>query len=159
MKSRKSTKSKAAAILAASILVAMTIAGCDNPQRNAAEPEWKEEVLSAIEKSAKSEHDLFKLVMKYEEEWREWIRLFGQRIQDMLEENRSIPPSETEVKYSHSEAQLSAAARAFLMAYPHSKHYARVENLFREMLKFTAAYDAEEIEQIVREIRREQRER
>lgn len=142
--------------------------------RQAAElrPEWKEEVLSAIEKSAKSEHDLYELVMKYNEEWREWIRLFDKRMQDIFEENRSIPPSETEVKYSYSEGQLSAAARAFVMAYPRSKHYDRVESLLRETsLRYIAAsippvrpiasrpvdaeIEREEIEQIVRDLRRE----
>ena len=48
------------------------------------------------------------------------------------------------------------AARQFLLRYPHSKHADRVWSVFREAF---AGYDKEYIEQKVRDLRREQRER
>ena len=150
MKSRKSTQSKAAAILAASILVAMIIAGCDNPQL----PAWQEESVSAIKKSAKSEHDLYELVEKYNEER---VSLFRQMM-NMQEDRQYISLEETKEKYQRSFVKLSGAAREFLIRYPHSQYYSSVQIIYWGAWELIG-YDAEEIEQEAREIRREQRER
>ena len=154
MKSRKSTKSKAAAILAASILVAMTIAGCDNPQRNELRPEWEEELLSAMKKSAKSEHDLYELVKKYKEEHFSLLR----QMMYMQQDRQYISHEETKEKYERSFVKLSVAAREFLVQYPHSQYYSSVQVIYWGAWELMG-YDAEEIEQEAREIRREQRER
>ena len=140
MKSRKSTQSKAAAILAASILVAMIIAGCDNPQQTA----W----------TAKSEHDLYELVVKYDEECHSLLR----QVINMQEDKQYISLIGTKDEYRRSLVKLSGAAREFLIRYPHSQYNSSVQFIYWGAWELQG-FDAEEIEQEAREILRLQRER
>ena len=127
---------KTAKQMAASILVAMTITGCDNPQQSVVERQWEDEV-----KSAKTDDELYEIVKKYSIEYERSLN----HITDLWRANRFISAKKMESEVLDNAGKLAETTQRFLLLYPQSKHFAEVESIQGMLLK--VGRDAEEIEQ------------
>lgn len=132
---------------AAIIIVVMIITGCDHPQQNTAEPEWKQEI-----RSAKTEHELKNLIDKYCWEWSTRSR----RTIELLQANRYTTLEKLEGDPAELTMKLYTALVTFLIKYPHSPHYAGIDESVGKLWE-VSGLTVEEIQQKSKEIIREQR--
>lgn len=130
---------QAAAILAASILAPMIITGCEKPQQSA-DPQWEqweEEV-----NSAKTDDELFEIVLRYYFE----CKLSILQLIELEEASQFISVKKQQDVVGHNLNKSGFANARFLVLYPHSKHYANVEGMQGNLMKFVG-FDAEQTKQ------------